>query len=117
MNSGQNEIRILIYELPEGHIPYLDWVENLRDRTAKQKIQARIARIRLGNFGCARSVGSGVQELKVNYGSGYRVYFGRDGNDLVILLCGGDKGTQDEDIKKAKQYWRAYKWEKKNANG
>jgi putative addiction module killer protein len=116
MKLGQNEIRILIYRLESGRIPYLDWFESLSDRRTKQKIQARIGRTRLGNFGCTKSVGGGVQELRINYGPGYRIYFGRDGNDLVILLCAGDKSTQNEDIEKAKQYWKAYKQEKENAN-
>ena len=73
-------------------------------------------RIRLGNFGYTRSVGQGVHELKIDYGPGYRVYFGQDGTKLVILLCGGDKRTQNADIKAAKAYWAAYKKEKGHAH-
>jgi putative addiction module killer protein len=63
----------------------------------------------LGNFGDHKSVGQGVYELRIAYSSGYRVYFGMKGKRLVILLVGGDKGTQARDIKKAQQYWEQYK--------
>lgn len=73
------------------------------------EIRQRIARIRLGNLGDARSVGEGVQELRIHFGPGYRVYFGRDGDAVVILLCGGDKGSQDRDVARAHEYWREYR--------
>jgi putative addiction module killer protein len=114
VNSSEKEVRI--YQLPQGRVPFLDWLRSLKDQQARQKIQARIGRIRLGNMGHTRSVGEGVQELKVDYGPGYRVYFGQEGNELVILLCGGDKGTQNADIKAAKQYWANYKKEKSHAD-
>jgi len=88
----------------------------LRDERAAAKIKSRLARLRPGNFGNARSVGESVQELKIDCGPGYRVYFGQSGNDFVILLCGGDKGSQDEDIETAKEYWATYKREKGHAN-
>jgi putative addiction module killer protein len=66
----------------------------------------------LGNFGDSRSVGGGVIEMRIPYGPGYRVYFGRDGNKLVILLCGGDKRTQPSDIDQACAYWADYQWRK-----
>jgi putative addiction module killer protein len=107
---------IKVFCLSYGKQPFLEWLNALRDERAAAKIKARLARVRLGNFGSARSVGEGVQELKVDYGPGYRVYFAQSGNELVILLCGGDKGDQDEDIKSAKEYWATYKREKGNAN-
>lgn len=70
---------------------------------------ARLARVRQGNLGDCKSVGEGVSELRVDYGPGYRVYFGQKGRTLVVLLCGGDKRTQDRDIPLAKQYWREFK--------
>ena len=97
-------------------MPYLDWIESLRDRRAKQKIDARIGRVRLGNFGHARGVGEGVFELKIDYGPGYRVYFGQDGRELIILLCGGDESTQNGDIQQAKAYWADYQKRKGHAN-
>lgn len=69
---------------------------------------AIIARVRSGNFGDSKSVGFGVIELRIPYGPGYRVYFGRDGASLVVLLCGGDKSTQSKDIENAKKYWSDY---------
>lgn len=71
-------------------------------------IQARLNRIRLGNFGDARALGGGVEELRIAYGSGYRIYFGRDGQTVVVLLCAGDKRSQQHDIETAKAYWRDY---------
>ncbi|MBX9771606.1 MAG: type II toxin-antitoxin system RelE/ParE family toxin [Candidatus Obscuribacterales bacterium] len=93
------------------------WFERLRDKQTKQIIRTRVARIRSGNLGKKRSVGAGVQELVIDYGPGYRLYFGQDGKDIVILLCGGDKSTQHEDIKKAKDYWEIFKREKSYVDG
>src|SRR5438874_1299655 len=104
-----------IYRTHDGRVPYLEWIESLRVRQTKQKIEARIARVRLGNLGQLRGVGEGVMELKIDFGPGYRVYFGQDGAELVILLCGGDKSTQDADIRKAKTYWTQYKEESRHA--
>ncbi len=110
------EKQLRIYQLPDGKVPYLRWLKSLKDVRARQKIQARIGRVRLGNFGQTRSVGGGVQELKIDYGPGYRLYFGRDGDEIVILLCGGDKNTQNVDIKHAKECWANYKKEKSYAD-
>lgn len=118
-NKSGDEIvekSLRIYRSPFGRIPYLEWFGKLKDRRARQAIQARLARVRLGNFGDTRSVGEGVSELRITFGPGYRIYFGRDGNEIVILLCGGDKRTQDEDLKKAKAFWTDYKKEKSFAN-
>jgi putative addiction module killer protein len=112
-----HERRVRIYRTRDGGVPYLDWFDALRDRRAKQKIGARIGRLRLGNFGHARSVGEGVFELKIDFGPGYRVYLGQDGVELVILLCGGDKSTQNADIKQAKAAWASYRKEKGHADG
>ena len=114
MQPIERELRI--YQSADRRVPYQDWFDRLRDMRARQKIQARIARLRLGNLGQSRSLGEGVYELKVDYGPGYRVYFGQDGPVLVILLCGGDKSTQRADIAKAKVYWFRYKQERKDAH-
>jgi putative addiction module killer protein len=79
------------------------WFRRLRDQRACARILIRIRRLSLGNFGDAKSVGEGVSELRVDYGPGYRVYFRRTGNILVLLLAGGTKRTQEADIVKAKQ--------------
>jgi putative addiction module killer protein len=78
-------------------------MEKLSDKTAKAKILIRLDRVLLGNFGDAKSVGECVSELRVNEGKGYRIYFGYEDNEIVILLCGGDKSTQQKDIMLAKQ--------------
>ena len=78
-----------------------DWFVGLRDRMAQKRIQARIRRAELGNFGDCRPVGEGVSEMRIHYGPGYRVYFVQRGTEIVILLAGGDKSTQSQDIKVA----------------
>ena len=104
---------VLIYETMEGKSPYIDWLEHLRDKKTQARIAARIDRLELGNFGDFKSVGEGVSELRIDHGPGYRIYFGRDGNQLVILLIGGDKRTQAKDIAQAKHCWADYKVRKK----
>jgi putative addiction module killer protein len=80
---------------------YAEWFEKLRDRQARARINTRIRRLSLGNPGDIKPVGEGVSELHIDYGPGYRVYFTQRGQTLVILLAGGDKRTQDRDIKTA----------------
>lgn len=82
---------------------FSDWLRTLRDRKAAAIILARIGRVRAGLLGDVKAVGEGVNELRVDYGPGYRVYFARKGKQLVILICGGDKSTQEKDIKRAKE--------------
>ncbi len=93
----------------KGKSPFVDWLENLKDRQARAKVKVKIDRLRLGNFGDCRSVGNGVSELKIDFGPGYRIYFRKDGDNLVILLLGGDKKSQTKDIQNAKKYWTQYK--------
>jgi len=78
------------------------------DANAGSRILAYIDRMKAGNLGNSRAVGEGVSELKINFGSGYRVYYLRDGRSVVVLLCGGDKRTQQSDIRQAKEYARDY---------
>ena len=99
---------IAIYETEDGQRPFKKWLNSLRDKSTVARVNARITRIETGNFGDAKSVGDGVIELRLTFGSGYRVYFGMDGDRLVILLTGGDKSTQDKDISTAKDYWTDY---------
>jgi len=81
----------------------------LKDKQNIKRIQTRLLRLEQGNYGDYKSLKDGVLELRLMYGSGYRVYFGEDGDKLVVLLVGGDKSTQAQDIEKAKIYWKEYK--------
>jgi putative addiction module killer protein len=81
---------------------FATWLRNLRDRQGRAKILARIDRLEVGNPGNTRSVGAGVVEMKIDFGPGYRVYFVQRGEVVIVLLCGGDKSTQDTDIRRAK---------------
>lgn len=80
-------------------LPEFDrWLERLRDRTAVLRITRRIARLEMGNAGDFKSVGEGILELRIDHGPGYRVYFVKQGDKLILLLCGGDKAAQQKDI-------------------
>jgi putative addiction module killer protein len=102
---AEDSITVLEYQTEDGRQPFSEWLEKLRDLAAAQRIDARLSRMRLGNIGDARSVSKGVSELRIAYGPGYRIYFGRKGSRFVILLCGGDKRTQQKDILRAQEYW------------
>lgn len=78
------------------------WIRGLRDQEAKRRIAARLVRVSSGLFGDVKPVGAGVSELRIDYGPGYRVYFVQRGAEIIILLCGGDKRTQERDIAEAK---------------
>ena len=100
---------IVVFRAKDGQVPFEDWLDDLNDKRAVARVLARLARVRQGNFGDCKSVGEGVSELRVDYGPGYRVYFGQRGQRLIVLLCGGNKRTQDRDIRLAKQYWHEFK--------
>ena len=88
--------------------PFIEWLDDLKDSIAKSRIKKRLANVESGHFGDTAPVGDGVQELRFFFGPGYRVYYGIDDDVIVLLLCGGDKSTQNSDIKKAKEYWKEY---------
>jgi putative addiction module killer protein len=95
-----------IYVTAEGRAPFIEWLDSLGDLRGRETIRARLNRILLGNFGDSRSVGEGVEELRIDFGPGYRVYYGQAGSKVVLILCGGDKSTQTQDVIQAKRYWK-----------
>jgi putative addiction module killer protein len=97
------------YITADDHPPYSEWLEGLRDPRAKAKIIMQVDRMELGLFGDSEPVGEGVSELRIHYGPGYRVYYAKDGKNVYLILCGGDKSTQKKDIKLAKHYWSEHK--------
>jgi putative addiction module killer protein len=104
---GVRPKQIRIYETEEGQAPFSDWMDRQK-MPLYGKVMARLERVELGNLGDHRGVGDGVFELRIDFGPGYRIYFGLDGSELVVLLIGGTKKTQQRDIETAKQYWRNY---------
>jgi putative addiction module killer protein len=107
VEAAPKELRI--YVTAEGREPFSEWLNSLRHQKARAKIRVRLDRVRLGNFGDSHPVGNGVQELRIDYGPGYRVYFGQEGMTIVLLLCGGDKHSQPKDIEAAHRYWSEYR--------
>ena len=91
-----------------GRNPFGRWFDAL-DAGAAARVRTALARIEVGNLSNVRSVGSGVLECRINVGPGYRVYFGRDGDTLIVLLGGGTKARQQRDIKDARELWREYR--------
>jgi len=102
-------IEVFRYQTADGKEPLTEWLQSLRDKQAQAKVRIRLKRLEAGIFGDSESVGGGVLELREHLGAGYRVYFGRHGQAIVILLCGGTKKTQAADIKTAKEYWIDWK--------
>jgi len=91
---------------------FTKWMCQLKDRRALGYIAARLDRLEDGHFGDSKALGEGVSELRIHHGAGYRIYFTRHADTVVVLLCGGDKGTQSRDIKRAKQL--AARWRQEN---
>jgi putative addiction module killer protein len=104
---------VVYYSTIGAKVPFREWRSGITDNDTKAAIDARIARLRGGNFGKSEPIGGGASESKIDFGPGYRIYYGLDGNELVVLLCGGDKSTQDSDIRRAKRFWGDYKERKK----
>ena len=101
--------RLVVYKTAAGVEPYPDYVDALRDQAGAAKIRARVGRAELGNLGDHRAVGEGVVELRIDFGPGYRVYVGLHGDSTVVLLCAGDKSSQDRDIQAARGFWLDYR--------
>jgi len=105
-------IELLYYIDAAGRSPFADWYEEL-DAVAFAKVTIAVTKLKEGKTGGLKSVGGGVHEIKIDFGPGYRVYFGMDGDTLVILLGGGTKKTQQRDINGAKSRWQDYKSRKR----
>jgi putative addiction module killer protein len=105
-------IQLLEYINASGASPFANWREKL-DATTRARVTTAVFRLEAGNFSAAKGVGAGVFELRLDFGRGYRVYFGKDGEQLVILLGGGTKKRQQADIEAAQTLWQEYKQTKK----
>lgn len=99
---------IVFFRDAAGKEPFTDWLSRLRDSVTRRRILKRLFRVEQGNFGDHQSLKDGVWELRFTFGAGYRVYYALDGDRIIILLMGGDKGSQKRDIARAKLYWQEY---------
>ncbi|MCZ6676548.1 MAG: type II toxin-antitoxin system RelE/ParE family toxin [Candidatus Poribacteria bacterium] len=98
-----------IYQHPNGDEPFIDWLSSIRDKRTTARIRSRLRRVEeTGNLGNYRSVGEGVFELRLQFGAGYRIYFGWIREDTLLLLFAGDKDSQSRDVQREKTYWREY---------
>ncbi|HEY6340327.1 MAG TPA: type II toxin-antitoxin system RelE/ParE family toxin [Bryobacteraceae bacterium] len=105
---SNKEREVLYYQTVQGDRPFRDWRKSLSDIKARQAVDARITRFMAGNFGDSEPIGQGASESRIDLGPGWRIYYGVDG-DKVVLLYGGDKSTQAGDINTALAYWNDYR--------
>ncbi len=103
------------YVKDNGKVPFKEWLDALTDVAARAKIRIRLDRVRLGNLGDCRSVGEGVYELRIDYGPGYRLYFAKEDQRIILLLTGGHKSTQARDIARARSFLEDRKGRKNHA--
>ncbi len=103
------EYRIDVYQTKSGKRPFIEWLTNLKDKEARQKIRVRLERLALGNLGNSDKIENGIHELRIDYGPGYRVYFANNGMQKILILSGGTKRSQKNDIQAAKNYFMDYK--------
>ncbi len=98
-----------IYQTHDGNEPFLEWLSNIKDNVTRSRIRSRLRRIEeTGNLGDHRSVGKGAYEFRLQFGAGYRIYFGKIADDTILLLRGGDKGSQNRDLVRAKEDWKEH---------
>jgi putative addiction module killer protein len=100
---------VIAYADKSGNEPFTKWLDSLKDARSRRRVLARLRRIEQGHYSDCKRLQDGVFELRLFFGPGYRVYFGEDGDTIVVLLCGGDKRSQDKDIQAATRYWMNYK--------
>lgn len=103
-------LKTIVYTDSTGKQPFAEWQKSL-SKEPKTVVLTRLARVRAGNLGDYKPIknGEGIYKLRIDFGPGYRIYFGKQGTTIVVLLAGGDKGTQSRDIAKAKKYWLDFK--------
>ena len=99
---------IRIYQTKKGREPFIDWITKF-DNNIQDKIMQRISRLQVGNFGDCKLLGKKIYELRFFFASGYRIYLAKEHKNIIILLCAGDKSTQNKDIKKAQEFYKDYK--------
>jgi len=100
-------MNIIIYKTLDGKEPFVEWLFSLRDKALRHRIEARIERLKNGNYGDHKRF-HGIIEIRMDFGKGYRIYCGEEGNKVIVLLAGGDKSSQEKDIEEALVYWREY---------
>jgi putative addiction module killer protein len=105
---------VLHYLDAQGHDVFQTWFEALRDREARKRILQRVTRLGIGQFGDCKPLREGVWELRIDAGAGYRVYYARSGQTVILLLFGGDKRTQEADIERAIGYWQD--WQRRTSD-
>lgn len=101
--------KISVYTDQRGNCPYAKWLASLRDPKARARVIMQVDRMELGLFGDSAPIGEGLSELRIHFGRGYRVYYGKERSEQYLILYGGDKSTQTRDIETAKAYWRDHK--------
>lgn len=100
---------IIVYRDETGKEPFTKWFNNLKDSRNRRRILSRLRRVEQGHYGDCKNIQDGVFELRLFFGPGYRVYFGEEGETLIVLLCAGNKNSQDKDIQTAVMHWKEYK--------
>jgi putative addiction module killer protein len=98
------------YRTEDGKVPVTQWLASLKNVKTRALIEDRLARVKSGLIGLNTPCRDGVHELKIDHGPGYRIYYARIGKTVLLLLCGGDKGSQDRDIEKAAKYLKDFEW-------
>lgn len=100
--------KVLQYQTSDGQIPFRKWFLSLKDVQVQARIRTRLDRLIQGNLGDSKNLGSGIYELRLHFGPGYRIYFGRESETTVVLLWGGEKSRQEKDLSRAREYWKDY---------
>ena len=98
--------QLKIYVTEDGRKPFIEWLESLEDKTIRYRIKERLNRVALGNLGDHKFISDGVYELRLVFGSGYRIYYGNEGKEIILLLCGGDKSSQKRILKRLLHIWK-----------